>query len=227
MSAFRYLSLIVAAASCLAAPNENGFTPLFDGRTLAGWEAHEGFSAARKESPGSKWRVEDGCLVGAPDAAGRGGFLWVNRAFRDFVFRTEVKLDYPIDSGVFLRCGPTGRSHQVMLDYLPTTYIGAIYVPFQGMVDRCPEGVRSWRANEWNELEIRIEGEPARIRVWLNGKLITDFQHTAESARGASARGGIALQVHPYTGTDIPNSARNTVRYRNIRIKELNSPTGT
>jgi hypothetical protein len=224
---FRYLSLVVATTTCLAAPDENGFTPLFDGRTLAGWESHEGFSAARKETRGCKWWVTDGCLVGAPDAAGGGGFLWVNRNFRDFVFRTQVKLDYPIDSGVFVRCGPTGRSHQVMLDYLPTPYIGAIYIPFQGLVHPCPEGVRNWRGTEWNDLEIRIEGEPARIRVWLNGKLITDFQHTTESTKGAPARGGIALQVHPYKGTDIPKSAGNTARYRNIRIKELDSRAGT
>ncbi len=204
--------------------NEDGFEALFDGKSLAGWERHDGFSIARRETPGGKWWVENGSLVGAPDAAGRGGFLWLNRSFSDFVLKTQVKLDYPIDSGIFVRCGPTGRSHQVMLDYLPNAYIGAIFIPFQRCVDRCPDGIKSLRGDDWNDLEIRMEGEPARIQVWLNGGRITDFQHTTETTREVPTAGGIALQVHPYAGSEPLKTEGNTVRFRNFRIKPLNRP---
>lgn len=204
-------------------PDEEGFVPLCDGKTLGDWVSHDAFSAARKETPGSRWWIEDGALVGAPGADGRGGFLWLNRPFADFILKTEVKLDYPIDSGVFLRVGPTGRSHQVMLDYLPTPHIGAIFIPFQKFVYRNPEGFRALRKDEWNDLEIRLEGEPARIRVWLNGRLITDFQHTAETTTDVPTAGGIALQAHPYVGDAAVRGADRTVRYRNMRIKELSS----
>ena len=64
-------------------------------------------------------------------------------------------------------------------------------------------------------------GEPARIRVWMNDRLLTDFQHTEKTTQGVPASGGIALQVHP----DVPNNtvwkAGQSVAYRNIRIKEL------
>jgi lysophospholipase L1-like esterase len=200
---------------------EAGFESLFDGKTLAGWQSHDGFSKARKESPGGKWWVEQGALVGTPDAAGQGGFLWLNRPFSDFILRMGVRLDYPIDSGVFLRVGPTGRSHQVMLDFLPTPYIGAIYIPFQKCVYRNPEGIRALRKEEWNELEIRMEGEPARIRVWLNGYLTTDFQHTAETTKDVPEKGGLAFQVHPYAGNLPLKTDGQTVRFRDIRIKEL------
>lgn len=206
-----------------AAAADAEFQPLFDGRTLAGWSRHDGFSRARNETPGGKWWVEDGCLVGAPDADGRGGFLWADRDFSDFALRAEVWLEYPIDSGIFLRCGPTGRSHQVMLDYVSTPHIGALFVPFQGFVHRCPEGVRQLRREAWNTLEIRIEGQPARIRVWLNGTLITDFQHTAETTRGAPVSGGIALQAHP--PADAPGlKTAGKVRFRNMQIRELTPP---
>lgn len=221
--------VLAAAPSVLAAQPEErepDFKPLFNGKSLAGWEPHVGFSRARKEEPGGKWWVEDGCLVGAPDDQGRGGFLWVDRVFSDFVLKTDVRLEYPIDSGIFLRCGSGGRSHQVMLDFVSTPHIGAIFVPFQGFVHRCPEGVAALRRADWNRLEIRIEGEPARIRVWLNETLITDFQHTADSTRGAPPSGGIALQAHPPSGAPAPNSAAGSVRFRNLRIKQLKPPNG-
>lgn len=221
--------VLAAAPSVLAAQpgeREPAFEPLFDGKSLAGWEPHVGFSRARKEEPGGKWWVEDGCLVGAPDDQGKGGFLWVDRVFSDFVLKTDVRLEYPIDSGIFLRCGSGGRSHQVMLDFVSTPHIGAIFVPFQGFVHRCPEGMAALRRADWNRLEIRIEGEPARIRVWLNETLITDFQHTADSTRGAPPSGGIALQAHPPSGAPAPNSAAGSVRFRNLRIKQLKPPNG-
>jgi arylsulfatase A-like enzyme len=200
---------------------ETGFEPLFDGETLAGWKIHDEFSKSRKEPPASKWWVENGILTGTPTPAGKGGFLWVDRPFADFVLKLEVSLDYPIDTGIFLRTDPAGRSHQVMLDYLPGGEIGAIYIPFERSVHRNPDGIRAWRRNAWNEMEIRMEGEPARIRAWLNGQLITDFQHTAETNNGSSARGGIALQVHRNATSPELWKEGNAVRYRNIRIREL------
>ena len=70
-------------------------------------------------------------------------------------------------------------------------------------------------------MTIRMEGNPARIRVWLNGRLLTDFQHTQETSKGLPAAGGIAFQIHP----DIPQwpvwKEGAAVKYRNVRIKEL------
>jgi hypothetical protein len=201
--------------------DEAGFESLFDGKTLSGWKRHDEFSKSRKETPAGKWWVEDGVLTGTPSPSRQGGFLWLDRPFVDFVLKLEVRLDYPIDTGVFLRTGPTGRSHQVMLDYLPGGDIGAIFIPFERSVHRNQEGIRAFRKDAWNEMEIRMEGEPARIRVWLNGYMITDFQHTAETNKGASARGGIALQVHPNATSPTLWREGNAVRYRNIRIKQL------
>lgn len=207
-------------------PSETGFVSLFDGTTFSGWTPDLAFSAARGEIPGARWRIKDGAIVGSADSHGRGGFLWLDRAFEDFVLRLQVRLAYPIDSGVFLRVGPTGRSHQVMLDYVPGGEIGAIYIPFERRVHANPEGIRALRPDAWNDLEIRIEGEPARIRVWLNAILITDFQHTAASNQGASPRGGIALQAHPPRAASGATRSAGWVGFRRIRMKELPRPSG-
>lgn len=204
----------------LAAPDDEGFTPLFDGKSLAGWAPHEGMPPLHLAG---KWWVEDGQLLGTQDPPGKGGLLWVDKPFKDFVLKLQVKLSYPMDSGIFLRVGPDGRSHQICLDYRPGSDVGAVFIPFIGhaYVYRNQEGARLVRPDDWNDVVVRMEGEPAHIRVWLNDRLLTDFQHTEKSTQGVPAAGGIALQVHP----DIPNNTvwkpGGIVRYRNIRIKEL------
>jgi|GEM_PF-194592 len=203
----------------LDAPEEEGFESLFDGKTLSGWKIHQGVP---KEHIGGRWWVEDGALTGTQDPPGKGGFLWLDRPFSDFVLRLETRLDYPVDSGVFLRVGPDGKSHQVTLDYRPGSDIGAIYLPWtRQYVHRNFEGVRALRKDEWNRMEIRIEGEPSRIRFVMNGYLLTDFQHTAATTSGVPPSGGIALQVHPDVGKLTLWKGNNKVRFRNIRIREL------
>jgi lysophospholipase L1-like esterase len=201
-------------------PKEDGFVSLFDGKTLGAWKPHDGMPPLHLAG---KWWVEDGVLLGAQEPAGKGGLLWHEGPFTDFVLKLQVQLSYPMDSGVFLRVGPDGRSHQMTLDYRPGSDVGAIFIPFIGhaYVYRNQEGTKLVRNNDWNDLTIRMEGEPARIRVWLNDRLLTDFQHTEKSTQGVPPSGGIALQIHP----DVPNltvwKPGGVVKFRDIRIKEL------
>ena len=202
-------------------PAEDQFKPLFDGQTLSGWER---LDTIPMEHVGGKWRVENGILIGDQDPPGRGGFLATKETFRDFVLRLEAQQDYPTDTGIFARVAEDGKSHQLTLDYRPLGEMGAIFMPWtQGRVLRNPEGVHVYKVGEWNDVQVRVEGEPARLRMWLNGSLITDFQHTAESTKGVPPQGRIALPVHP----DVPNLTTwkpgNTVRYRHIRILRLNA----
>ncbi len=200
--------------------DEEGFVPLFDGRTLGAWKPHDGMPALHQAG---KWWAEDGELRGRQEPPGKGGLLWHEGPFTDFVLKLQVHLTYPMDSGVFLRVGPDGRSHQVTLDYRPGSDVGAIFIPFIGhaYVQRNRDGEKLVRNGAWNDVTIRMEGEPARIRVWLNDRLLTDFQHTEKTTSGVPASGGIALQVHP----DIPNATvwkpGGVVKFRDIRIKEL------
>ncbi len=204
----------------LEVPDDAGFVPLFDGKSLAGWAPHDGMPPLHLAG---KWWVEDGQLLGKQDPPGKGGLLWIDKPFTDFVLKLKVKLSYPMDSGIFLRVGPDGRSHQICLDYRPGSDVGAVFIPFIGhaYVYRNQEGAKLVRPDDWNDVEVRMEGEPARIRVWMNDRLLTDFQHTEKTTQGIPTSGGIALQIHP----DIPNQTvwkpGGVVRYRDIKIKEL------
>jgi hypothetical protein len=197
------------------AASEEGFVALFDGETLGGWHRHEGLP---EDNIGGKWEVIDGVIAGDQDPPGAGGFLTTTGTYKDYVLRLEANVDHPVDSGVFLRVGPDGKSHQVTLDNRPDGTIGSIYLPWtQAMVFENKDGAAHFKSGEWNEVEIRIEGEPARIQLTVNGEPVTDFQHTEETTKGVPAEGTIALQIHP--GGDWV--AGNKARFRNIRIQTL------
>jgi len=193
----------------------DGWVSLFNGKDLDGWKRHEHLPG---HGMAGKWFVQDGAIVGVQDPPGKGGFLTTLKEFDDFEFRCQVRIDWPFDSGVFLRTGPKGKSHQVTLDYRDGGQIGGIYLPWtQGFVRECPEGIGYWKKDAWNDLRIFCAGEPALIQVWLNGQLITNFQHTEKTTRNVPRKGGISLQVHPGG----QGFEKNAVRFKDIRIRPL------
>ena len=213
------LAHILLCAGCMNHRAVNrppkGFESLFNGRDLAGWKRHDNLPG---HGLAGKWTVEDGMIVGMQDPPGKGGFLTTLRTFRDFELTLETKIDWPFDSGIFLRVGPDGKSHQVTLDYRPGGEIGGIYCPWtRGFVHHCPEGIRHFKKDQWNDMRIICEAEPPRIRVWLNETLITDFQHTTETTRGIPPDGTICLQVHPGG----QGHEKSKARFRNIFIREI------
>lgn len=190
------------------------FVSLFNGDDLEGWRRHMNLPV---EQVGGKWEVVDGAIVGDQDPPGHGGFLVTTDKYENYVLRLETKLDYPVDSGIFLRVGEEGESHQITLDYRPEGMIGAVYMAYlKGYVQK-NNAEDQFKKKEWNDIKVRIEGHPPRIQFWLNGEKVTDFQHTEETVKGAPKTGFVGLQVHPGGNYE----AGKKVRFRNIQIKEL------
>jgi len=189
--------------------------PLFNGTDLSGWKRHENLP---DHGVCGKWYVEDGTITGIQDPPGKGGFLCTLREFSDFELTLQAKIDWPFDSGIFLRVGPNGKSHQVTLDFRPGGEIGGIYCPWtHGYVHHCPDGVNYFKKDDWNNITIICRGEPARIHVSLNGTVITDFQHTEQTTSGVPETGTICLQVH----TGGQGHEQSTARFRNIFVREF------
>jgi hypothetical protein len=94
-----------------AADEGPGPVQLFDGQSLRGWVTRGG-----RYDGNARWSVEDGCIVGRQGPGGEGGLLYTEKRYTSFEFSLEVKLDYPFDSGVFLRMAPEGKGAQVTLD---------------------------------------------------------------------------------------------------------------
>ncbi len=118
--------LLTSAAGTLAgtrpARGEEEWTSLFDGRTLDGWHP---WPKARPD--GAKWQVEDGAVTGTQGPDGRGSLLMTDQAFGDVQVLVDLKPDWGIDSGFFVRSTDRGRAWQVAVDYCQGGYVGQIY----------------------------------------------------------------------------------------------------
>lgn len=100
------------------------WTALFDGKTLDGWHLPE---QRVGHGTGGKWQVEEGTITGTQDPPGNGGLLFSDETFGDFELELEIKPDWGIDSGLFVRSTPRGQAFQVTVDYYHGGYIGEIY----------------------------------------------------------------------------------------------------
>lgn len=203
------------AALPLAAQVEAGFEPLFNGRDLTGWKLVGG------RGPG--YIVENGVLVCPEDG---GGNLFTEKEYANFVLRLDWRLWDGGNNGVGIRAPLEGDAAYVGMEIQildeasekykkgaglkPTQMTGSVYDVFpakSGHVKR--DGV-------WNEFQIEARGR--RIKVTLNGVVVTDVDldsvkdpEVLKKHPGlARAKGHIGFLGH---GT--------RVEFRNIRIMEL------
>ena len=206
-------TLLAAALAVSGAAAEPGFVPLFDGKTLAGWQI-----VGQK---GSGYVVENGVLVCPADG---GGNLFTNKEYANFILRFEFRLFDGSNNGIGIRsplagdAAYAGMEIQILDDgaqryqgkIKPAQYHGSIYDVFpakQGF--KKPTG-------EWNSEEITAKGR--LITVVLNGTKIVD-------ANLDSVSDPAVLKKHPglaRTSGHIGLLGHGTrVEFRNFRIQEL------
>jgi hypothetical protein len=100
-----------------------GFTPLFDGKSLTGWHV----SKTNHHGTTPDYHVLHGLIVATQSPFGRGGILLTDKKYKNVELYMEVKPDYGCDSGLFFRSNEAGDAYQVTMDYLPGGSIGGIY----------------------------------------------------------------------------------------------------
>jgi hypothetical protein len=98
---------------------------LFDGKTLRGWHTNP---QPVEHGTGGRWAVEDGTLTGEqdPPGSGNGGILLTDQEFSDFELSIDIKPDWGVDTGLFLRCNEKGQCFQIMVDYHDNGNIGQV-----------------------------------------------------------------------------------------------------
>lgn len=109
-----------------AAPAADGWIELFDGKSLAGWHKNP---MKIGHGTGGNWQVEDGTITGEqdPPGSGNGGILLTDRKFGDFELSIDLKPDWGICSGLFVRANDRGQGLQMMVDYHDAGNVGEIY----------------------------------------------------------------------------------------------------
>lgn len=214
----RFLLPVVAAASIFtqtAGAAEAGFTDLFDGKSLEGWRT--------VGKTGRGYIVEDGKIICPKDG---GGNLFTEKTYSDFVLRLEFRLEDGSNNGVGIRApyegdaAYMGMEIQVLDDeserykgkIRPEQHHGSVY----DVVAAKPGSLK--KAGEWNVEEIRAEGR--RIKVTVNGQLITDADLNAVTDPKK-------IEKHPGIFRDSGHIGflghNEYVEFRNIRIQELAS----
>ncbi len=186
---FFFICLITASSSFA----QNGFTNLFDGKTLNGWKRVVG---------GGEYTVENNMIVGTTVAGSPNTFLATEKNYGDFILEFDAKIDDTAsNSGVQIRShfnadenNGKGRvyGYQVEEDPSSRKWSGGIY----------EEGRRGWlypvtlnstaqnafKVGEWNHYKVECIGNT--IKTWLNNIPV------AYLIDSVSHNGFIALQVH-------------------------------
>ncbi|MFC2167283.1 DUF1080 domain-containing protein [Acidobacteriota bacterium] len=191
-----------------------GFTSLFNGQSLEGWH-----QLADGQGEGGLWIVADGTIVGEQGPNREGGILITQTLCSNYEVYAEIRAEYPIDSGLFLRIQPDLLSYQVTIDYRPEGEVGGIYSPGGGgFLVHTPTGKDLWTAEEFNAVRARITGQPPHIEAWINGTKVVDFQDSlVEDKVRVPEEGAVGIQVHP--GGNLEKG--NKVFCRKIMIKNL------
>jgi len=191
-----FIAGLVMSLAVPAAPQagEEGFTSLFDGKSLEGWKGST-----------TGYAAENGVLVCRKEG---GGNLFTVREFGDFIFRFEFKFEPGGNNGVSVR----GHEIQILDDYAPQhknikpcQYHGSIYC-----VVPAKRGATK-PAGEWNTEEIMVKG--SQWKVTVNGTVTVDVDLATvpgQEALAKRAKGPLGFLGH---GT--------RVEFRNLRIKEL------
>lgn len=191
-------------------PREDGWVELFDGESLDGWVTEGG-----RYDGNAQWKVVDGTIEGRTGENGAGGLLYTEKAYTSFELELETWIDYPFDSGVFVRMTDQGlKGAQVTLDNRPGGEIGGIYA--DGYLQHNEEGAAKFKQGEWNHVRVRCTGFDMRLVFWLNGELVTDYS-MAPGTPGYAPHGLIGVQVHGSNDLEHEYAAR----FKNVRIKEL------
>ncbi len=200
-------AIIICAPAAMA--KEEGYTDLFNGKDLSGWDGNPDF-----------WSVDKGEILGSTHEkrVKYNEFLISEKSYKDFSLKVKVWLENG-NSGIQFRSKTLEKPWSVggyQADVAVETYYGMLYEEQgRGIMPYWNEKTDEERKaifdvakqGEWNEYEIICEGD--HVKMILNGTVTCDIVDPDGAKEGI-----IALQIH--TGPKM------NVRFKDIRIKELN-----
>lgn len=192
------------------APELAGFTPLFNGRDLTGWQGDT-----------AVWKAEDGELVGSTDTGlAKNNFLASEEQFQDFVLKFAFKLkDGSGNSGMQFRSQrATGEMAHEMVGYqadIGEKYWGCLYDESRRnkVLAQAPEStMKRIDPAGWNSYMIRALGP--QNTLYLNGSVSVNYKETDEKI---PLDGRFATQVHSGKGPF-------EIRYKDIMVQRVPRP---
>jgi hypothetical protein len=156
---FASLFLVLTAITAGAAEKEEGFVPLFDGKSFAGWKTNADTAKV--------WTVADGMLV--LSGGGNKNNLYTEKSYGDFIIRFEFRPKKEgYNSGFYIR----GNNQINLAQKAAGQLMGNKNAKAVPELHKAP--------GEWNEWEVTCVGSKVTLKV--NGKeawTINDFKPTS------------------------------------------------
>lgn len=198
------------------AQNNQGWTNLFDGKTLKGWKVLAG---------NATYTPENGEIVGRAVPNTGNTFLVTEKEYGDFILELEVKIEgEKNNSGIQTRshfdpAGNNGKGkvfgRQVEIDPSRRKWAGGIYDEARRLwlypLSYNPAAQSAFKPDEYNKIKIECIGN--ETKTWVNDQPAAYVVDTLDS------KGFIGLQVHAISD---PSLEGKKTFFRNIRIKTNN-----
>ena len=216
--------LLLAAtlfASTFLAHAGDGWTSLFDGKTLTGWTLADG------KAPGPGWKVEEG---GVLHLEGKGaGFLLSEKEYASFELEWEWKLATGSNNGIKYWVTKVGGKEWLGIEYQMIDDAvhpdgkrggnhdtGSIY----DLVDSAKDKVMK-PIGEWNSSRVLLKD--GKIEHWLNGKLCSSVDTKSDEWKACLAKSKFKNKegFAPGRGKLMLTEHGDPTWFRNIRIREL------
>jgi hypothetical protein len=193
--------------------SDNGWSNLFDGKTLTGWHRLAGTA---------DYNVENGAIVGTTVMNSGNTFLVKDGDFGDFILEMDVKImDASNNSGIQLRShyDPSGLQgkglvygYQFEIDPASRGWSGGIYDEGRRRwlypVSLHAEAESAFKKEVYNHIRMECIGNV--IKTWINNIPVAFLVDTVDH------KGFIALQIHAVYN---PEFVGEKVYFKNLRIK--------
>jgi hypothetical protein len=224
MKKFLPLLCLLALTACSTAPN-SGFTPLFNGKDLSGWNGDPAL-----------WRVENGIVTGTCSGPGKpqhNSFLiWRDGRVNDFELRAMVRMLGDNNTGIQYRSRPLPEVGPWAIagyqcDIHPALVHAGMTYEEKGRgifglngtsLALDPDGNRWLLAehepvvvdvSQWNEYTVIARGNHLVHKI--NGRVTSElFDY---DAKGRALEGLLAIQLH--------QGNTNTVQVKHVMLKQL------
>jgi hypothetical protein len=201
-------ALVAFAGASLPAQQNDGWTPLFDGKSLDGWKVGENAAT---------FKVENGAIV----VNGPRAHLYyvgpvANHNFKNFEFKADVMTTAGSNSGIYFHTeyqegGWPAKGYEVQVNNSHTDWRRTAGLYAIQDVKEAPA-----KDDEWFTEQIVVRGK--QVTTFVNGKKLVEYtepdgvQRPADMAQRLVSNGTFALQGH---------DPKSKVYFKNIQVKVL------
>lgn len=201
---FSVLFAFALSFRLFASDAEEGFVPIFDGKSFDGWKMSIDNT--------NTWKIDDGAFLASGPTAHL-FYVGDEKPFKNFELKVDVLTTPNSNGGIYFHTAYQERGFpragiecQVNVSHSDWIKTGSLY----GLANI---GLTNAKDNQWWTQHIIVRGRQVTVKV--DGITVLQYNQPPVSPEGRGKRlgeGTFALQAH---------DPKSIIRYKNIRVKRL------